>query len=224
MVHNPGMDVPSDEESVGRSTYESLVRLTFLCGRGLGPEELARRFIAAIRPRIPARGAWLYQGSRLVAADADTGERRPPAPTTMPLGLAPQVNEHGRIAAPVLPGMTLICKLSGGSVQRAADVVSLSARVIALAWQAELVARDEPWDDDYLAAKATFKRRWLRSLVRRHGENLSAAARAAGLSRSSLYSMLQDAGLPTPTKPGSSDAIPVPTLSETRARSRNPTT
>lgn len=211
------VDVPSDEESVGRSTYENLVRLTFLCGRGLGPEELARRFIAAIRPCIPARGVWLFQGERLVAADHEPGERKPSHPGMLPPGLAPQVDDNGRIDAPVLPGMVMVCRLAGGSEQRATDVVCLSARVIALAWQAELVARDEPWDDDYLAAKAVFKRRWLRSLVRRHGDNLSAAARAAGLSRSSLYAMLEEAGLPHGSRPPSSEDAGVGLESGTRA-------
>lgn len=212
-------DVPSDEESVGRGTYESLVRLTFLCGRGLGPEELAKRFIAAIRPSIPARGVWLYQGERVVAADAEPGERTPPFRGHLPPGLAPVVDDHGRVDAPVLPGMLMVCRLSTGSVQRATDVVSLAARVIALAWQAELVARDEPWDDDYLAAKAVFKRRWLRSLVRRHGDNLSAAARSAGLSRSSLYAMLEDAGMPLGERPSSSDELPVGSESGVRGES-----
>ena len=183
-----------DEESVGRSTYEGLIRLTFLCGRGLEPAELARRFLAAMRPSVPARGMWLFQGGRLIASDADAGVRAPRAPESMPPGLMPQVDSDGEIAATVLPEMMLVCRLDSGSVQRAADVVVLVARVIALAWQAELVARDEPWDDDYLSAKATFKRRWIRALLRRHGGNISAAARAAGLSRGTLYAMIDQVG------------------------------
>lgn len=203
------MVIPKDEESVGRSTYENLVRLTFLCGRGLGPEELARRYVAAIRPNIPASGAWLFQGDRIVAADAEPGQRAPRAPGARPVGLAPQV-EQGQVTATVLPGMVLVCRLEadGQSVQRASDVVTLAARVIALAWQAELVALDERWDDDYLTAKSAFKRRWLRSLLRRYKGRMSDAARAAGLSRSTLYTMIEDAGLSSEVQTISSGEMP----------------
>jgi hypothetical protein len=193
------MAFASDDESVGRSTYENLVRLTFLCGRGLEPEELTRRFMSAMRPSIPATGAWLFQGGRLIAGDADRGQRVPAPPRTLPPGLIPKVDHEGMITAPVLPEMVLVCRLASGSEQRAADVICLFARVIALAWQAEQVARNEPWDDDYLAAKADFKRRWIRSLLRRHNNVVSAAARAAGLSRGTFYAMMDQVGARDPS-------------------------
>ncbi|MBN8525979.1 MAG: hypothetical protein J0M02_11640 [Planctomycetes bacterium] len=187
--------MPSDDESVGRSTYESLVRLTFLCGRGLEPAELLRRFLVAMRDCVPATGLWVFQGGRIIASDAARGVRAPKAPSSVMPGLAPQVNDVNEVVAPVLPEMILVCRLGNGSVQRAADVVSLMARVIALAWQAEMLAHDEAWDDDYLAAKAMFKRRWIRSVVRRHGGNISAAARAGGLSRGTFYNMMDQVGV-----------------------------
>ncbi len=184
--------MPSDEESVGRSTYEGLVRLTFLCGRGLEPAELMRRFLAAMRNSVPARGMWLFQGGRLIASDHEPGMRTPNQPESLPPGLGPLV-EGDRITVAVLPEMIMVCRIADGPVQRAADVVTLVGRVIALAWQAEMVARDEDWDDDYLAAKATFKRRWLRSLLKRHGM-ITNAARAAGLSRGTFYAMMDQVG------------------------------
>lgn len=189
--------MPTDEDSVGRTTYEGLVRLTFLCGRGLEPEELARRFLVAMRPSVPAVGMWLYQGGRIIAADAERGVREPVLPAEPPGGLMPVVAENGEVLAAVLPRMTLVCRLAEGPVQRAADVVALVARVIALAWQAEMVARDEPWDDDYLSAKIAFKRRWLRCLLRRANGSVTVASRAAGLSRGSLYAMMAQVGLRT---------------------------
>lgn len=187
--------MPSDDETVGRSTYESLVRLTFLCGRGLESSEVVRRFLVAMRDSVPATGMWLFQSGRIIAADAARGIRAPRPPKILLPGLAPQVDERGEIAAPVLPEMVLVCRLASGSVQRASDVVSLMARVIALAWQAEMVAHDETWDDDYLAAKAMFKRRWIRSVVRRNNGNISAAARAGGLSRGMFYNMMEQVGV-----------------------------
>jgi hypothetical protein len=186
--------MPSDEETVGRSTYENLVRLTFLCGRGLEPAELLRRFLAAMRDSVPATGMWVFQGGRIIAADAARGVRAPKAPSSILPGLAPVVTDN-EVVAPVLPEMILVCRLGSGSVQRAADVVSLMARVIALVWQAEMLAHDEAWDDDYLAAKAMFKRRWIRSVVRRNGGNISAAARAGGLSRGTFYNMMDQVGV-----------------------------
>ena len=185
--------MPSDDESVGHSTYEGLIRLTFLCGRGLEPDELIRRFLAAIRDSVPARGMWLFQGGRLIAADHEPGLRTPRVPEALPPGLGPQV-EDDKVTVAVLPEMILVCRLADGSVQRAADVVTLVGRIIALAWQSEMVARDEVWDDDYLAAKATFKRRWLRALLKRHGGVVSAAARSAGLSRGTFYAMMDQVG------------------------------
>jgi hypothetical protein len=185
--------MPSDDESVGRSTYEGLVRLTFLCGRGLEPAELMRRFLAAMRDSVPARGMWLFQGGRLIAADHENGMRTPAEPASLPPGLGPQV-DGDRITVAVLPEMILVCRVADGPVQRAADVVTLVGRIIALAWQAEMVARDEDWDDDYLAAKAAFKRRWLRALLQRHGGVVTSAARAAGLSRGTFYAMMDQVG------------------------------
>jgi len=184
---------PKDDESVGRSTYEGLVRLTFLCGRGLEPAELMRRFLSAMRDSVPARGMWLYQGGRLLASDHEAGMRAPRAPRSLPPGLGPEVEGDSIIVA-VLPEMVLVCRLDDGPVQRATDVVMLVGRIIALAWQAELVAHDEIWDDDYLAAKATFKRRWLRSLLKRHDGVVTNAARAAGLSRGTFYAMMDQVG------------------------------
>lgn len=185
--------MPSDEESVGRSTYEGLVRLTFLCGRGLEPDELMRRFLAAMRDSVPARGMWLFQGGRLIASDCESGMRIPRVPESLPPGLGPQVDAD-RITVAVLPEMVLVCRIDDGPVQRAADVVTLVGRIIALAWQAEMVARDEDWDDDYQAAKATFKRRWLRALLKRHNGVVTSAARAAGLSRGTFYAMMDQVG------------------------------
>ncbi len=185
--------MPSDEDSVGRSTYEGLVRLTFLCGRGLEPDDLMHRFLAAMRDSVPARGMWLFQGGRLIAADHEPGMRLPKEPESLPPGLGPVV-EGDRVTVAVLPQMVLVCRIADGSVQRAADVVTLVGRIIALAWQAEMVARDEVWDDDYLAAKATFKRRWLRALLKRNGGVVANAARSAGLSRGTFYAMMDQVG------------------------------
>lgn len=185
--------MPAHEDSVGHSTYEGLVRLTFLCGRGLEPEELTRRFLVAMRDSVPARGMWLFQGGRLIAADHEPGLRTPSIAKSLPPGLGPQV-EDGLVTIVVLPEMVLVCRIAEGPGQRAADVITLVGRIIALAWQAEMVARGEVWDDDYLAAKATFKRRWLRSLLKRHGGVVSAAARAAGLARSTFYAMMEMVG------------------------------
>lgn len=202
----------SDDESVGRSTYEGLVRLTFLCGRGLDPADLMHRFLVAMRPSIPAVGMWLFQGGRLIAEDADTGMPPIDPPAASPPGLAPELDAHGRIVVTILPAMVLVCQLGRGSVNRATDVVALVARIIALAWQAELVARDEDWDEDYLAAKSSFKRRWLRSLLRRHDGNVSAAARAAGLSRGTFYAMMAQVGArdPQALEGEASDPVPSP--------------
>jgi hypothetical protein len=185
--------MPSDEESIGRSTYEGLVRLTFLCGRGLEPEELVRRFLVAMRDSVPAQGMWLFQSGRLIACDHEPGLRQPKVPESLPPGLGPQV-DGDLIWVAVLPEMMLGCRVAAGSVQRAADVVTLVGRIIALAWQAEMVSRDEVWDDDYLAAKSTFKRRWLRTLLKRNGGVVSSAARAAGLSRGTFYAMMDQVG------------------------------
>ena len=152
-----------------------------------------RRFLAAMRDSVPARGMWLFQGGRLIAADCEVGLRTPRAPAALPPGLGPQVDAD-RITVAVLPEMVLVCRIADGPVQRAADVVTLVGRIIALAWQAEMVARDEDWDDDYLAAKATFKRRWLRALLKRHGGVVTAASRSAGLSRGTFYAMMDQVG------------------------------
>lgn len=190
------MDTPRTDESVGSFTYERLVGLTYLCGRGLGPEELARRFLTEIRPCIPATGTWLLHRQQVVAADVESGPDRPVMPELgQPQGLVPLVDEHGGIAVPVLPEMALLCRLAHGSVQRATDVVTLAGRVIALAWRSEMIAREEDWGDDYAAAKSDFRRRYLRSLMRRHGGNISAAARSAGLSRTTLHTLVLEAGL-----------------------------
>ena len=203
--------MPSDEESVGRSTYENLVRLTFLCGRGLEPDEVMRRFLAAMRDSVPARGMWLFQSGRLIASDHQPGLRTPAIPEALPPGLGPQI-EGDRISIAVLPEMVLVCRLDDGPVQRAADVVSLVGLIIALAWQAELVSRDEVWDDDYLAAKSTFKRRWVRAMLKRHDGVVSNAARSAGLSRGTFYNMMEQVGARLPeTAADDAAASPDPT-------------
>ncbi len=209
----------AEEESVGRSTYEGLVRLTFLCGRGLEPEELMRRFLATMRGSVPARGMWLFQGGRLIASDHEAGLRMPKVPESLPPGLGPQV-EAERITVAVLPEMVLVCRVADGPVQRAADVVTLVGRIIALAWQAELVARDEVWDDDYLAAKATFKRRWLRAVLKRNGGVVSSAARSAGLSRGTFYAMMDQVG----ARECSGDAAAAAAGAEIAAEDRQPGT
>ena len=197
--------MPSDEESVGRSTYEGLIRLTFLCGRGLEPSELVRRFLVAMRDSVPARGMWVFQGGRLM--------RMPKAPESFPPGLGAVVDAD-RVTVTVLPEMVLVCRLAEGPVQRAADVVTLVGRIIALAWQAELVSRDEQWDDDYLAAKAAFKRRWLRALLRRHGDNVTNAAKAGGLSRGTFYAMMDQVGARECSGDVAAEAAGFPILAE----------
>ena len=77
------MQASGNDESVGSFTYQSLVGLTYLCGRGLGPEELARRFIVEIRPCIPATGVWLLHRQEVVAADVESGAGRPAMPASI---------------------------------------------------------------------------------------------------------------------------------------------
>jgi hypothetical protein len=188
-------DIPAVEESVGRSVYEHLVRLTFLCGRGLPLPDLMTRFLKAMRPSIPASGVWLFRESELIAKSVEDGLTDPPPPLAATPMLAPTVDAEDRIHAFVLPGMVLVCQLKGRSVQRAADVVTLFARIVALAWQAETISRAEPWPDGYVDAKAVFKRRWLTEIIDRHGGNMSAAARSAQVSRVYLYDMMKQLGM-----------------------------
>ena len=180
-----------EEDSIGRSVYEHLVRLTFLCGRGLPLPELMNKFLKAMRPTVPASAMWLYREHELFARSADDGLADPPPPATALPSLAPTIDDHGLITAYVMPGVTLLCQPRSGPPQRACDVISLLARIVALAWQAETLARAEPWPERYLDAKSVFKRRWLRELLERHHGNVSAAARAAEVSRAYLYEMMQ---------------------------------
>jgi hypothetical protein len=192
-------EIPVEEESVGRSVYEHLVRLTFLCGRGLPLSDLMVRFLKAMRPSIPASGVWLFRESQMVAKSVEDGLPDPPPPGNTTPMLAPTVDAEDRIHAFVLPGMVLVCQLKGRQVQRAADVVTLFARIVALAWQAETLNRSEPWPDSYVDAKMMFKRRWLTGLIERHDGNISAAARTAQVSRVYLYDMMKSLGMSSGT-------------------------
>jgi hypothetical protein len=185
------------DESLGLGVYEDLVRLTFLCGRGLATEDLLGRFLATMRPSVPASGAWLYRDGQVLASSAAPTAMPPPAPPAdLPI-LVPTVNADRLVSTWVLPGLMLTCRVDAPTRrhQRACDVIGLFARIIALAWQAENVAAGESWPDDYVAAKNRFKRSWLAELVRRHRGNLSAASRASGISRTYLYDNMHALGL-----------------------------
>lgn len=126
--------IPELEETIGRVVYEDLVRLTFLSGRGLTLPKLMERFLRTIRPRIPARGLWLHGGHGLVAGDADAGVIAPSAPALGWRGLKPERLGDDRLVASVLPEVVLDCVVAGTACQRAGDVMTLFARLLALAW------------------------------------------------------------------------------------------
>ncbi len=189
-------EVPVDEESVGRGVYESLVRMTYLCGRGLPLNDLLLKFLKVMRVTVPACGVWLHREQTLVVHTVESGISPdvPPPPRSLP-ALLPIVLPGGFMHAHVLPGLTLTCRLKVENVQRATDVVTLFARIIALVWLAEHVSQSEPLPDDYDSAKDHFKRRWLGELMQRHAGNISEAARAGGVSRVHLYEMLKQYGI-----------------------------
>jgi hypothetical protein len=180
------------DETIGRVVYEELVRLTFLSGRGLTLPKLMERFLRTIRPRIPARGLWLHAATGLIACDADAGLTPPPTPSLQWRGMAPEQLPDGRLIASVLPEVVLDCLSAGTSLQRAGDVITLFARILALAWQAETVACPEFFVDDYKTAKSNFQKRWLSDLLERYHGNISACARVAGLSRVTLYELMRE--------------------------------
>jgi len=58
------------------------------------------------------------------------------------------------------------------------------------------------------AAREAFDRRYLEALLRRHGRNMSAAARAAGIDRANLYRMAWRHGLTGHSRAGDGDYVP----------------
>ena len=196
-------EVPVDEESVGRGVYESLVRMTYLCGRGLPLDDLLLKFLKVMRVSVPASGVWLHREQTLVVCTVESGICKdiPPPPRSLP-ALLPIIVPSGLMHAHVLPGLTLTCLIKADNAQRAIDVVTLFARIIALVWMAEHVAKCEPLPDDYDSAKDHFKRRWLGELMQRHAGNISEAARAGGVSRVHLYEMLKQYGIAPSSQAG----------------------
>lgn len=190
------MDTPSDEDSVGRAVYVGLVQLTFLCNRGIPIAELMERFLRTMRPMVPAVGLWLYDKGRLIASDADPGQEPEPPPDAALPPVAPLIDpERLSCNAFVTEGVTLAVRLGAGRIERASDVVMLMCRVLGLVWQTENAERPMPHIDDYRKAKAAFKKRWLKKLFERHKGGVTAAARAAGLSRVMVYDLVRQTGL-----------------------------
>jgi hypothetical protein len=181
-----------EDESIGRVVYEDLVHLTFLCGRGLPLRDLMGRFLKAMAPRIPAEQLWLIDASGVVAR---RGEGEPPMVSLAWRGLTVDVVD-GCLVASVQPDVVLACP-AADTGQRARDVLSLFARMLGLAWQAESVATPESRIDDYAKAKAAFQRAWLQGLLERHERNVSESARACGLSRARLHQLIRELGLPS---------------------------
>lgn len=188
------MTNPNDDDSVGTTVYEGLVRLTFLCGRGLPLPELMHRFLTAMQPHVPASGLWLYDHDRLVAQCCEAGIPTPPPPPALATNLAAMVGTDGLIRAHVLPHVGLIVRPLGESGPRTRDVVTLQARLVAMAWHSETRPDPALSQDDYQAAKKAFKFRWLRALLERHPSPTQAAI-AAGMSRANLYTMMEKAGI-----------------------------
>ncbi len=182
------------DESVGRLVYEDLVHLTYLAGRGLTLPRLMDRFLAAMAPRIPAEGLWLYGEQGLIARQVLAGVRDEPPPPLHWRGLVPELRADQRLVASVLPDVVLVCAVGDGAIGRARDVVGLFSRMLALAWQAETVALSGVFVDSYRAAKDAFRQHWLAALLDRHDHNVSASARASGLSRVSLYALIKRYG------------------------------
>ena len=189
---HPAQSAAPLDETIGRVVYEELVRLTFLSGRGLTLPKLMERFLRTIRPRIPARGLWLHAAQGVVAGDADAGIVAPTSPGLAWRGLAPERLTDERLVVSVLPEVVLDCMVDGIASQRAGEVMTLFARILALAWQAEAVACPEFFVDDYKTAKGNFQKRWLADLLTRYEGNVSACARVAGLSRVTLYDLMRE--------------------------------
>lgn len=184
------------DESVGRLVYEDLVHLTFLAGRGLSIGELMRRFLKTLRPRIPARGLWLYDPSGLVARSAEDDDPDPPTPDLRWRGMLAEREADDRLVISIHQDVSLICRLAPEAAPgRAADVLALSARILALAWQAEAVAAAGDLKEDYRIALEDFRRRWLSALLERHQGNITACAEASGLSRMAIYDMRKRLGI-----------------------------
>ncbi len=186
--------LPGDEDSVGSSVYEGLVRLTFLCGRGLPLPELMQRFLVAMQPHVPAEGLWLYDHDQLVAHCNPSGLAVPPPPPALPANLAAMIGADGLVRAHVLPHLGLVVRAQGEATARTRDVVTLQARLLAMAWYSETRPDPEITQDDYQTAKKVFKQRWLRALLTRH-PSPTAAAQAAGISRASLYAQMEKCGI-----------------------------
>lgn len=189
---------PSDDDSISRVVYEELVQLTFLAGSGLSLPKLMTRFLKAFRPRIPARGLWLFDGSGCLAHDSD-GSLTPPPPASLAwcgLGIRSQTDDVLEIC--IIPEVVLVC-LPLAANQRTRDVLALFARILALAWQAEAVSCAGVFVDDYKTAKTSFKRHWLQALLDRHDGNVAASARSSGLSRTALYELMRLTGIATRT-------------------------
>ena len=183
-----------DDDSISRIVYEELVQLTFLAGSGLSLPRLMTRFLKAFRPRIPAQGLWLFDASGCLAQDADDGPLPPPPVTLAWQGLGVRARADGLVEIGVLPEVVLVCRPLTAN-QRTNDVLALFARMLALAWQAEAVSCAGVFVDDYKTAKTAFKRQWLQALLDRHDGNVTASARASGVSRTALYELMRVTGV-----------------------------
>lgn len=187
-------DRSQNPDSLSSRVYQDLVQLTFLCGRGIPIATVLRRVLDGMRPDIPAEALWFHARGACLARSPDGAHDLPalPAPpaTAVPLELP-----DGLLAAFVAPGVTLSCRPEAGYRERAGDVLVLGARLVALMWridEAEAEARPEV---PYRAARARFERRWLAHVLAVHDGNVSAAARAAGVSRVHLYDMMKRHGV-----------------------------
>jgi hypothetical protein len=181
------MDGDVAHSTVGKAAYEDLVRLTFLVGRGLDPADLMKRFLVAMLPRLGATGMWVFSADGLIAA---AGGEPPPAPDPRWRGLAVDGPVDGLLTASVLPGMVLVVRAERTDSSRTADLIMLVARMLAMAWRAETAIDPAIAQDDFVSAKRAFRAYWLSRLLARHGGNISAAARASGVSRAALHAML----------------------------------
>jgi len=196
-------DAAPQDESISGVVYEELIHLTFLAGSGLSLPKLMTRFLKAFRPRVPAVGLWLYDGSGCLACDRDQGLAEPPAPILDWTGLAARRGDQHTLVVSVVPGAVLVCRSSEVESQRTRDVLALFARMLALAWQAEAVSCVGVFVDDYKTAKLAFKRHWLQALLDRNDGKVAASARASGLSRPALYEMMRLTGIGVRIAPGS---------------------
>jgi hypothetical protein len=192
------MSIQQHESHGSRAIYQDLVQLTFLVGRGMPLEELLTKFLSAMRPRIPARGLWLFRGSQLMASDAEPDTAAPAAPATVPPTHQVQIGADDPLLGQICvmpPSMVLVVRFTGDRVERAGDIMLLCSRLLALAWQCEQFSQLEPIFDDYQLSKMQFKRRFLQRLLNRYRGNVSAASAAAKLSRAALYKMLEQCGM-----------------------------